>query len=130
VETHGESDEPIENEVANRQTGALATAAFFGILLALVTACCGCTIRFSRAAGHQADAPAEKAWWIIQTATPDEVAAQQWLADITCRLPSAREERCGMWGGSQHGGFSIRYQVEFSGYAAAALGCARPRTSA
>lgn len=48
-------------------------------------------------------------WWEHPLAlTPDEIAAQQWLADVTFRLPSERER--GVWdvGGSQHGVFPIR----------------------
>ena len=67
------------------------------------------------------------AWWERPSAlTPDEVAAQQWLADVTCRLPPQREEEVWNVGGSQHGVFSIRYQAAFAGYAAAALGMRTP----
>ena len=73
--------------------------------------------------------PAEKIsrWWespppLMET----EAAAQQWLADITCRLDPSAE--AGVWnvGGSQHGVFSIRYQVAFACYAASALGMRTP----
>lgn len=78
-------------------------------------------------AGRQADALVEKAWWTKpQPLTPEEVAAQQWLADATYRLPSAREGEVWDVGGSQHGVFSIRYQAAFAGYAAAALGMRTP----
>lgn len=67
------------------------------------------------------------AWWAQPNAlSADEVAAQQWLADITCRLPPAREQEVWQVGGSQHGVFSIRYQAAFAGYAAAALGMRTP----
>jgi hypothetical protein len=69
----------------------------------------------------------ERAWWEHPAAlTPDEVAAQQWLADTTCRLPPEREGEVWNVGGSQHGVFSIRYQAAFAGYAAAALGMRTP----
>ena len=66
-------------------------------------------------------------WWEHPPAlTPDEVAAQQWLADVTFRLPAEREGDVWDVGGSQHGVFSIRYQVAFAGYTAAALGQRTP----
>ena len=66
-------------------------------------------------------------WWEHPPAlTPDEVAAQQWLADMTFRLPAERERDVWDVGGSQHGVFSIRYQAAFAGYAAAALGLRTP----
>ena len=69
----------------------------------------------------------ERAWWEHPAAlTPDEVAAQQWLADTTCRLPPEREGEVWNVGGSQHGFFSIRYQAAFAGYAVAALGMRTP----
>ena len=70
---------------------------------------------------------AEPEWWLAPPAlTPDEVAAQHWLADTTCRLPPGREDEVWAVGGSQHGVFSIRYQAAFAGYAAAALGMRTP----
>lgn len=75
----------------------------------------------------QPPADSEKEWWLEPPAlTPDEVAAQQWLADITCRLPPERDSEFWDIGGSQHGNFSIRYQAAFAGYAAAALGMRTP----
>jgi len=69
----------------------------------------------------------EKAWWLQpQPLSPSEVSAQQWLADTTCRLPPEREKEVWDVGGNQHGNFSIRYQVAFAGYAAAALGMRTP----
>ena len=75
----------------------------------------------------QPGAESTPVWWAHPRAlTPDEVAAQQWLADATFRLPAERE--CDVWevGGSQHGVFSVRYQAAFAGYAAAALGMRTP----
>ena len=70
------------------------------------------------------------AWWAQPPAlTADEVAAQQWLADMTFRLPVEREPAVWAVGGSQHGVFSIRYQAAFAGYAAAALGMRAPAYS-
>ncbi|MDX9794618.1 MAG: hypothetical protein RBU24_14015 [Kiritimatiellia bacterium] len=69
----------------------------------------------------------EPEWWHDPPRlTADEVAAQQWLADITYRLPPEKEAEYWDVGGSQHGNFSIRYQAAFSGYAAAALGMRTP----
>lgn len=69
----------------------------------------------------------EPAWWMEPLPlTTTEVAAQQWLADITYRLPTDQEKTFWNVGGSQHGNFSIRYQAAFSGYAAAALGMRTP----
>ncbi|MFO7936900.1 MAG: hypothetical protein R6V06_04750 [Kiritimatiellia bacterium] len=69
----------------------------------------------------------EKAWWLDQPPlTSNEVAAQQWFADITYRLPPERNDDFWDVGGSQHGNFAIRYQAAFSGYAAAAFGMRTP----
>lgn len=70
---------------------------------------------------------AEPEWWVAPPSLDGaEVAAQQWLADITYRL--SPEEDSAFWdiGGSQHGNFSIRYQAAFAGYAAAAFGMRTP----
>jgi hypothetical protein len=78
-------------------------------------------------AEKQPAAECEPEWWHDPPPlTDDEVAAQQWLADITCRLPPKDEAEYWNVGGSQHGNFSIRYQAAFSGYAAAALGMRTP----
>ena len=66
-------------------------------------------------------------WWESPPPLTDtEAAAQQWLADITCRLDPSAD--AGVWdvGGSQHGVFSKRYQVAFACYAASALGMRTP----
>ncbi|NLG00467.1 MAG: hypothetical protein GX565_09995 [Lentisphaerae bacterium] len=77
--------------------------------------------------GKQTAADCEPEWWHDPPRlTVDEVAAQQWLADITCRLPAEKEAEYWDVGGSQHGNFSIRYQAAFTGYAAAALGMRTP----
>ncbi|MDD4102307.1 MAG: hypothetical protein PHU80_06710 [Kiritimatiellae bacterium] len=78
-------------------------------------------------AAAQTSASIEKEWWMEPPAlTPDEVAAQQWLADITYRLSPEQEDEFWAVGGSQHGNFSIRYQAAFAGYAASALGMRTP----
>jgi len=100
------------------------------LLAALVAACLGLMwLRdpFPVRAAEQREPEEEPAWWQRPPAlTTDEVAAQQWLADVTCRLPAQREDDVWNVGGSQHGVFSIRYQAAFAGYAAAALGMRTP----
>lgn len=66
-------------------------------------------------------------WWESPPPlTAAEVAAQQWLADMTVRLDPAEEAKVWRVGGSQHGVFSIRYQVAFACYAASVLGMRTP----
>lgn len=72
-------------------------------------------------------ATAEARWWLAPPPlTPSEVAAQQWLSDITYRLPASADTNWWRVGGSQHGNYSIRYQAAFTGYAAALLGMRTP----
>ncbi|HRR33010.1 MAG TPA: hypothetical protein P5026_02830 [Kiritimatiellia bacterium] len=97
------------------------------LLLALMAGLMWLRHPFPVRAGKQSAAEYEPEWWHDPPRlTDDEVAAQQWLADITYRLPAARESEYWDVGGSQHGNFSIRYQAAFSGYAAACLGMRTP----
>ena len=102
------------------------------LLAGLLVLACGAVLWLHDPFPVNAEAPprvseAVPAWWENPPAlTADEVAAQQWLADMTFRLPKAREQEVWEVGGSQHGVFSIRYQAAFAGYAAAALGMRVP----
>ncbi|MGI5923947.1 MAG: hypothetical protein ACOX9E_08385 [Lentisphaeria bacterium] len=58
--------------------------------------------------------------------TADELAAQRYLRSITIDLAKERENDTWRIGGSQHNNLSKRYQLAFSGYAAAALGMRTP----
>ena len=58
--------------------------------------------------------------------TTDELSAQRYLRSITVALPKDREDDTWRIGGSQHNNLSKRYQLAFSGYAAAALGMRTP----
>lgn len=77
--------------------------------------------------GKSTDIGADVCWWESPAPLTDaEVAAQQWLADMTFRLAPSREKEVWNVGGSQHGVFSIRYQVAFACYAASTLGMRTP----
>ncbi|MBQ6470766.1 MAG: hypothetical protein IJJ33_02170, partial [Victivallales bacterium] len=59
---------------------------------------------------------------LLRPLSEDEQAALRWLDYIMGPLPAEEEKEWWKVGGGQFGLFSARYQIAFSGYAAAALG--------